>query len=702
MTDRVRRNGQLSSCEPCRKSKLRCDHNRPICGRCARRRLSQQQCHYHPAPMAKHSMPQSDTGMLQQQHVPRFIAASSSPQTEDSRPYEPINMNRNLMCFADPNTPHSNRIYTSLTRTGIALPRPSLANPQKVSEGAELLNDILELVSEIGDPLECLSFLDAELCVHGPLIELAWTATNNSIRNLLKDRSNINLESISQAIFERTSSPPVFPPTASSGALEAALSTEALRWETIGIYCAQIGVYLGGEKDKSFSLAAHETWKSDRKTLMQRSFRACIQCEAFCDHLGAINDLTLWFLLPTILFATWCFGDDSYHVLRLVGSMSSVFLALGFHRGIHDASLPFYLVEIRKRAIAWAHDHDKVLASFTSRPARLSRHFCVIEMPLDLADSVLMGTDEALFKARENLDADGWNKDKAILPVSGHRAQLMLCMIREEALELKLGPAALDLETKADVRCILRNLKSTWQSIPSHLKYDTTKQWTGQTKNGMMLLALRLEYLYTEFLLYTLLACYCETSRERLIITAHEIVSIVLSPTRRRDLLHICRAEMEWTVSGDIPREINSTFSYLPTSQLVFYAMPCASVLVLELLRQNQHPTEQLSINRSGIIQDISILISCCDSLTESGQSNYQICKQAQSIFSKSLDSILNQTTPNQRDIEELTVHHEQTGYISPGDSNVAQDPEWMAWLDSLGLQGDPWLESIIPTLEFP
>lgn len=133
--------------------------------------------------------------------------------------------------------------------------------------------------------------------------------------------------------------------------------------------------------------------------------------------------------------------------------------------------------------------------------------------------------------------------------------------------------------------------------------------------------------------------------------------------------------------------------------------MPCASVLILELLRQNQHPAEQLTVNRSRIIQDISVLISCCDFWTESGQSNYQICKQAQSIFSKSLDSILNQTEPTQRNkSEELTVHHhERTGSMSPELPNVvAQDPEWMAWLDSLGLQGDPWLESIIPTLDFP
>jgi hypothetical protein len=141
--------------------------------------------------------------------------------------------------------------------------------------------------------------------------------------------------------------------------------------------------------------------------------------------------------------------------------------------------------------------------------------------------------------------------------------------------------------------------------------------------------------------------------------------------------------------------------------------MPCASVLILELLRQIQHPEERLPINRSGIIQDISVLISCCDSLTESGQSNYQICKQAQSIFSRSLDSILNQNEPTQWNrSRQLTVHpqeHSEQDCHGRADSMnaevpnvVVQGPEWMSWLDSLGLQGEPWLESIIPTLEFP
>lgn len=46
-----RRNGRPPSCEPCRKSKLRCDHAAP-CGRCIRRRRVDQ-CFYHPNPLTK-------------------------------------------------------------------------------------------------------------------------------------------------------------------------------------------------------------------------------------------------------------------------------------------------------------------------------------------------------------------------------------------------------------------------------------------------------------------------------------------------------------------------------------------------------------------------------------------------------------------------------------------------------------------------
>lgn len=97
------------------------------------------------------------------------------------------------------------------------------------------------------------------------------------------------------------------------------------------------------------------------------------------------------------------------------------------------------------------------------------------------------------------------------------------------------------------------------------MKYDKAAQWTGQIETAIMLQNLWLERLYTEFILHTMLASSSEVNRERLIITAHEILNTVLLPARQRDLLHHHRADIEWAVSGDIPRTfkiINAGFKY--------------------------------------------------------------------------------------------------------------------------------------------
>lgn len=52
MQQRTRRNGTLQSCEPCRKSKLKCDHVTPVCGRCIAKDIAQK-CFYHPSPMTR-------------------------------------------------------------------------------------------------------------------------------------------------------------------------------------------------------------------------------------------------------------------------------------------------------------------------------------------------------------------------------------------------------------------------------------------------------------------------------------------------------------------------------------------------------------------------------------------------------------------------------------------------------------------------
>ena len=163
------------------------------------------------------------------------------------------------------------------------------------------------------------------------------------------------------------------------------------------------------------------------------------------------------------------------------------------------------------------------------------------------------------------------------------------------------------------------------------------------------------------------------------------------------------------------------SLSQMPTNnstQMIYYAIPCASVLILELLRQTDQPQphQPMAVSRSTLIQDLSVLISCCDWLTEPDQQNYKLCKRAQSIFSRSLDRILNPvvvaapTTAVPVGNGPSQQHHRQ---LSDEDAHVAvpngfvarqadaqqqqpmllDEPEWMAWLDTCDLQADPWLD---------
>ena len=86
-------------------------------------------------------------------------------------------------------------------------------------------------------------------------------------------------------------------------------------------------------------------------------------------------------------------------------------------------------------------------------PPRLNRNFCTIDLPLDLPDSVIIGPHEAFEVAKSQLDENGWSNETMVHPVSRHRALLLLSLVREEILELALGPALPDLAQKARYIC---------------------------------------------------------------------------------------------------------------------------------------------------------------------------------------------------------------------------------------------------------
>ncbi|KAL6828780.1 hypothetical protein J3E69DRAFT_329690 [Trichoderma sp. SZMC 28015] len=714
MSDTVRRNGQLSSCEPCRKSKLRCDHGRPRCARCTRRRLTEQ-CFYHPAPMARRQRSESRMAAALQVIVPAdatqrpletlteassltALSSSSSSSlptsssaTSISAPFDLatglVTMQTSVLSPIEAGRTTSSRQYPSLTRTGVSrLQQPFHANSSLVREGEDILQLLLEQYSH-PDLEELVNNWYTDLGdspVGGPLAKAAWRAIQSNLQNLHSSRLLNRLQATSRDIFEHTSRPLNMPTTAADGALEKALC--AIRWETVGIYFALIGMVIASAKSPSTSFSGRQ-WFGDRKATSSDAFDACMRCEALCNHVGQMNDLSVWLAVLATTLSTWCFGDDSCQAWRLMGNLSSTIFALNYHKGFQDdMNTPTYLVELRKRAMALSHELDKSLATFVGRPPRLNKSYCTIQLPLDLSDSVIVGPAELLALQISRLDGDGWNKDMCVHPASRQRAIVWLSSIREEILELSLGTITQDLVHEAQE--ILTRASSTWETMPHFMQYEPSLWGRTAPSTIIMLLSLKLEYLYSKFLLYKMLVNQSSSHRHALIQISHETLGLVLSVMKKRDVIGSHRIDLEWTI--------------------VFYAMPCASVLILELFRLASLPKPQSSValNRSTIIQDISVLISCCDWLTESGKGNYELCKQAQSIFSKALDQVLNNEMP-------LTHPLPTSPTVSINDAlsaklpevqnldTITQDLQWAAWLDTVDFQGEPWLEMLKPPTNF-
>lgn len=119
------------------------------------------------------------------------------------------------------------------------------------------------------------------------------------------------------------------------------------------------------------------------------------------------------------------------------------------------------------------------------------------------------------------------------------------------------------------------------------------------------------------------------------------------------------------------------------------FAQCHASVLILELFRQNRQPRRSATLHRSILVQDISVLISCCNSIAIYGQSNYQICKQAQMVFSRCLDHILNQITSSSPHLASESRVPEVEEHFSLGSTDFGLtdlyplDPECSVWPES-------------------
>jgi hypothetical protein len=216
----------------------------------------------------------------------------------------------------------------------------------------------------------------------------------------------------------------------------------------------------------------------------------------------------------------------------------------------------------------------------------------------------------------------------------------MSLRFREEVLEFSL--TRLDDSARSQLLDISARIRSSWSSLPPHLRY-----WKSCWDEDMpptvclMLTIVHLTHWYSEFMIQKLLDIPPLTSNIPLLSVSLDLLSNVLVLATVRDRTY------------DVHRDLLHC--------ILLFGVPAASVLANAL--RDQHATGNpfpQEISRSEIVRMLSVLISHLDAAAHvensgarQGEANYNLCRKASRIFTKVIDAVLDSSvrgsgeTPN-------------------------------------------------------
>ena len=400
-------------------------------------------------------------------------------------------------------------------------------------------------------------------------------------------------------------------------------------------------------------------------------------CTKLCTMKAISSEPLVWLLHHSQLLQSQYSGDENGYLWRKAGHVATAVTSLGLHREDATAprSAPFMVAELRKRTFGAVFIADKQLATFTGRPPRLSRRYSHCQLPLDLSDDQLMSEGEELQKHLAQLDAAGWNQGAKARYVTLERGFMLMSLLRDEVLEVCLGPSAEVSPARREE--LKQRCEDTYAHLPPGIRFDITTPISATEHMLCGQVLLRLEFLLHIFLL------------ERLPTTPDDTHS------NKQNLINISKTIIEHVIVLARYRDRLADFSYGMTWAVVYFGLPSAGILTLELLKQHQYPRQYaLSLSRSEIVQILSVFLFCL-SMVGPDEGNFKICVRMKKVISRSLDRVLE---PRDAELEEM---------ITPGGSRqplpdvdmpsmmgVDDDPDFMEWLTSVDWEKGPWADT--------
>lgn len=337
-----RKNGRPSSCEPCRIAKLRCDHTRPVCGRCARKR-DPNACVYHPAPLthAKRADTDSSPAESRRDSITTTIHKNTSlagqwkryrvaaAVSESSSKVSPASVSSTgLASQAPTGFLGSTSYWADFDENDRPSPRTPMAWSTKASGSApspESQNQNLPDHGQVESGAQILALLFEDVPLFETIIKrqldnsciwiLGWPIMAELFNSIdsLGDNSSLSksvrtaadLTALSRTLFDNSR---CLTQTSQSTTMVEFVEATFARWETIGLLFAAIGTAAATLPKGHNPIQLDESTVVDADKLARVCSDVSEICLGFC-NIGVVTDGLCWLLFQQLTLLNHIYGD---------------------------------------------------------------------------------------------------------------------------------------------------------------------------------------------------------------------------------------------------------------------------------------------------------------------------------------------------------------------------------------------------------
>ncbi|KAI1445062.1 hypothetical protein F5Y02DRAFT_408603 [Annulohypoxylon stygium] len=677
------------SCEPCRRSKLRCDHVVPACGRCVRRRCVDQ-CIYHPNPLTQTRRkgsrtpptPVTSTNDESSVIIARSIETPSSeteepsfltPQTPILRPAEVVTREVHRAAsapplnFRDEYTSHTGKqgflgetSYISIFEDGLGtsgVSGPELESSHvhkvklsqdRIAQGCKVLgflkdNSLLiRLVSRWYEVCED----ECCICIEPIMKEWLWGLWPHH-GDVLRDQNPDKIRRLCGLVWRNSQTPLTFNKNTTATQWARSATGPGLRWEVIGLIAAIAGQCASTPEPIDKDSKTPKFTQSSFPRQMSEIAEACL---SFCRDCDSLGDLFAWLLMENFCLTGRLKGETSHASYTQCGEIVAAAVAMGLHQGVKEEDgLPFFLSELRKRLFSQTYSAEIGISTFLGRPPRLSHRYCKFQAPLDLTAPQLVLEGDELAVALATLDDNGYNTAGKIYRGTWIKIWQGFSPKREDILDLALAQYTPE-EILIRAESIERRCGQHMEALPPFVQKirDGPIEYEGKTPTEIMfMIVIRQAFRSNDLLLQRVLIRKAGASSEKLINIARSILKDILLMSQRHDLGMLFQTDI--------------------ASLLAVQGLRSAGVIAVELLKQEQlpvYPKDPL-LPRSQTIQDLAIFAARLGAIDPSDGS-FSICDQGRKVITHILDKIL--SPPN-------TVDRFQVSNTAPTHQDQVHQP---------------------------